>query len=276
MLQLFTPLSNSESILISIITIVYNGEKYIEECVNSIKNQKKENIEYIIIDGGSTDGTLDIIRNHPDGVDVLISEKDRGISDAFNKGIALAKGELIGLLNSDDYYSETCVNDVIAFYIANSKKKGIYFGDIRYFDETSSHVRISDYNSIWKYTSIYHPSVFVSKAVYEEIGGFSEGFRYTMDAEFMHRAISRNVPFFHIPKCLSNFRTTGTSDVNYRKTYDEFYRSVAMYNDQGLRTKFWHFWVVFKKDISRTPLGSYFYKRKHLIAPLLSGKIRKG
>lgn len=262
--------------IVSIITIVFNGERYIEECINSIRRQKNEYIEYIIIDGGSTDSTLAIIEENKNVVDVLVSEKDRGISDAFNKGIALAKGALIGILNSDDSYTENCVSDVVSFYKSNSKQKGIYYGDIRYFDETSSHVRISDYSSIWKYTSIYHPSVFVSKAVYEEIGGFSEGFRYTMDAEFMHRAISRNVPFFHIPKCLSNFRTTGTSDVNYRKTYEEFFRSVAMYNDQGLKTKFWHFWVVFKKDVSRTLLGSYFYKRKYLIAPLLSGKIRKG
>lgn len=262
--------------LITIITIIYNGGQYLQECISSIKKQAYINIEYIIIDGKSTDNTLKIIEQNRDVVNILVSEKDRGISDAFNKGIALAKGELIGILNSDDFYTDNCVTDVVDFFIKNQMKSGIYYGNIRYFDDDSSHIRISDYSSIWKYMSIYHPSVFVSKKVYEDIGGFSEEFKYTMDAELIHRAISKNTPFFHIDKCLSNFRTVGTSDVNYKKTYKEFFKSVSKYNDQGMNTHFWYFWALFKKDISRTWIGRYFYKRKHLISPLLSGKIQRG
>ncbi len=262
--------------LISIITIVFNGEHYLQECINSIKKQAYSNIEYIIIDGKSTDNTLKIIEQNRDVVNVLVSEKDRGISDAFNKGIALAKGELIGILNSDDFYTDNCIAEVVDYYLANLKKPGIYYGNIRYFDDDSSHIRISEYSSIWKYMSIYHPSVFVSKKVYEEIGVFSEEYKYTMDAELLHRAIAKKVSFYHIDKWLSNFRTVGTSDVNYKKTYKEFFKSVAKYNNRGIKTQFWYFWALFKKDISRTKIGTYFYNRKHLISALLSGKIKKG
>lgn len=276
MLTVTVKTANKSLPLISIITIVFNGEKYIKECINSVEYQKNNSIEYIIVDGKSTDNTLAIVHQHKNIVDVLISEKDRGISDAFNKGIALAKGELIGILNSDDFYTDSCLKEVTSFYLKNSKKPGIYYGNIRYFDEDSSHIRISDLSSVWKYTSIYHPSVFVSKTIYEEIGGFSEGFKYTMDAEFLHRAISKGIPFFHINKCLSNFRTTGASDVNFKETYEEFFRSVALHGNYNLKTRLWHCWLLFKKTLSRTWLGSFFYKRKHLITPLLSGKIRKG
>ena len=261
--------------LISIITIVYNGEKYIEDCLKAIKNQTYKNIQYIIIDAKSTDRTLKIIDQYKFIVDTLVSEKDRGISDAFNKGIKLAKGELIGIINSDDYYAEDCIQNVIDFYKANLKLKGIYYGDIRYFDENSSHIRISEMDNIWRYTSIYHPSVFVCKSIYEEIGGFSEEFKYTMDVEFIHRAISRGVSFFHINKCLSNFRTVGASDVNYKKTYKEFFTSVEKYKGKSIKSQLWHQWLLLKKDLSNTLIGKYFYNRKHLIAPFLSGKIKK-
>ena len=111
--------------LITIITIVYNGEQYLQECISSIKKQAYTNIEYIIIDGKSTDNTLKIIEQNRDVVNILVSEKDRGISDAFNKGIALAKGELIGILNSDDFYTDNCVTDVVDFFIENQMKSGI-------------------------------------------------------------------------------------------------------------------------------------------------------
>jgi glycosyltransferase involved in cell wall biosynthesis len=270
------PTNNAIPPLISVITIVYNGEKYIRQCIEAIKRQNYTKIEYIIIDAKSTDSTLAIIDEYKEVVSVLVSEKDRGISDAFNKGIALAKGEIVGIINSDDFYTDGCISDVADFYMKNNCLPGIYYGDIRYFDENSSHVRTSDFENIWKYMSIYHPSVFVSAEVYKNIGGFSEDFKYTMDAEFLHRAISKNIQFFHINKCLSNFRTVGTSDVNYKKTYQEFFKSVTKFKGSSLKINLWHAWLVFKKDMSNTSLGQFFYKRKHLIAPLLSGKIKKG
>ena len=90
--------------LVTIITVVFNGEAYLEETIQSVINQTYDNVEYIIIDGGSTDGTLDIIKKYENQIDYWISEKDHGIYDAFNKGISLAQGTLVGIQNADDYF----------------------------------------------------------------------------------------------------------------------------------------------------------------------------
>jgi len=261
--------------LVSIITIVYNGEKYIEQCLKSIRNQTYHNIEYIVIDGKSKDNTLAILDNHKDLIDVMVSEKDRGISDAFNKGVARATGDIIGILNSDDYFNDDTLQDVVNFYIDNDKKNGIYYGNIRYFNDDTSYTRISDLSRIWKYMSLNHPSMFVTKDVYEKIGGFSETLKYVMDAEFIHRALKNKISFFYIDKSLSNFRLEGASDVNYKAMNKEFYQSVRKYNNQGMVTEFWYLWSLLKRNIAQTQLGRFFYKRKHLIAPLLAGKIKK-
>ncbi|MEO7216482.1 glycosyltransferase family 2 protein [Mucilaginibacter sp.] len=266
----------SASPLVSIITIVYNGERFLNKCIDSIKDQSYKNIEYIVIDGGSKDGTIDIVKTYGDLVKVLVSEKDEGISDAFNKGIDKATGEIIGILNSDDFFYPDTIETVVDFYNNNEQKKGIYFGDIRYFDDDMSYIRISDLSKMWKYMSLNHPSVFVTSNVYKEIGTFSKEYKYTMDVEFLHRALSKSVPFFYINKSLANFRLEGTSDLHYKDMYKEFYKSVQKYNDQGLSTRFWYRWSVFKKDVAQTSIGKFFYKRKHLLTPLLSGKIAKG
>ena len=100
--------------LISIITVVLNNEKYLQECIDSLNIQKYINYEHIIIDGGSTDNTIKIIKKNEDKIDFWISEKDKGIYDAFNKGMSLAKGEYLGFLNSDDiFYSENTLNYVV-------------------------------------------------------------------------------------------------------------------------------------------------------------------
>ena len=102
--------------LFSIITVVYNNEKYLEETIKSVVNQKFQNFEYIIIDGGSSDKTLDIIKRYDSQIDYWISEKDKGIYDAFNKGMSLAKGDFIGIVNSDDTYFDNAL-EIIAKYI---------------------------------------------------------------------------------------------------------------------------------------------------------------
>src|SRR6185437_4828325 len=95
--------------LVSIITIVYNGEKHIADCVRSVQRQKYPNLQYIVVDGGSMDNTLAILKQFPDVITDLISEKDEGISDAFNKGILRARGRIIGLINADDWYEDGAV-----------------------------------------------------------------------------------------------------------------------------------------------------------------------
>lgn len=261
--------------LVSVITIVYNGEKYIEQCLKSIQNQTYDNIEYIVIDGMSTDNTLNILGNYKNLISVFISEKDRGISDAFNKGISKASGDIIGILNSDDYFNKDTIENVVNYYINNELKSGIYYGDARYYNDEVSYIRVSDINKIWKYMSLNHQAMFVTKDIYKKIGVFSEAFKYVMDADFVHRALKNKIPFYYINKSLANYRLEGTSDVNNRAMNKEFYQSVKKYNNEGIITEFWYRWSLLKRGAAQTLIGKYFYKRKHLIAPFLAGKMKK-
>src|SRR5690554_5042919 len=112
---------------ISIITVVYNGVQHIEQAILSVKNQHYPNLEYIVVDGGSTDGTLNILEKHKQFINHLVSEPDTGISDAFNKGIALATGEVIGILNADDQYFPNTLSSIAAAY----STEGVYYGNMQ-------------------------------------------------------------------------------------------------------------------------------------------------
>ena len=117
-----------QGLLVSIITIVYNGEENIERAIQSVVGQTYKNIEYIVIDGGSTDNTVSIIEKYESKYAYLVSEKDSGIADAFNKGIKKASGNLIGILNSDDWYEPNAVAEIVK----NIGDSDIAFGDQQY------------------------------------------------------------------------------------------------------------------------------------------------
>ena len=120
-----------ESPLISIITVVLNNEKYFQECLDSLHSQNYQNYEHIVVDGGSTDDTIKIIKKNEDKIDYWISEKDKGIYDGFNKGMSLAKGEYVGFLNSDDiFYSNKTLNYVVDEFKKN-KELDFIFGPVK-------------------------------------------------------------------------------------------------------------------------------------------------
>ena len=131
--------------LVSIITIVRNGEKYLENAIKSVINQTYENIEYIIIDGRSTDGTLDIIATYNESIDYWISEADSGISDAFNKGVNLANGELIGIVNSDDWLESNAVEIIVSHL---DKKISVYCGNLKLYDRNLNIIKTRKYTPI--------------------------------------------------------------------------------------------------------------------------------
>ena len=202
------------NILVTVITVVYNGEKYLQQTIDSVKNQTYKNIEYIIIDGGSTDKTLDIIKNNKDTVSKYISEKDRGLYDAMNKGIALSNGELIGTVNSDDWYEPDTVQTIVEAYIKNSDKS-IFHGD-RYDvldDGTKSRYNFNPSPFKFKYyrMTYSHPTMFITKDEYREhryninLSAHSD-YQFTLEAWL--KAPSK---FFYINRPLSNFRLGGIS-----------------------------------------------------------------
>src|SRR6185369_15072253 len=126
--------------LVTVITVVFNGAKHLDDTIRSVITQTYDNVEYIIIDGGSTDGTLDIIKKYEGKIDYWVSEKDKGISDAFNKGISLSTGNIIGIINADDWYELDAIQMVAERYISQNKNNIIFHGELYYhnaFDGTS-------------------------------------------------------------------------------------------------------------------------------------------
>ena len=198
--------------LISIITVSYNAVKTIEETILSVLNQTYHNIEYIIIDGGSTDGTIDIIKKYQDRISYWVSEPDKGIYDAMNKGIAKANGELIGIINSDDWYELDAVQNVVLEF--NNTRPAIYHGglnivkdDIVFYISKAS-IKIK---RLKKGMVINHPATFVCKKIYDEIGVFSTSYKIASDYDFILRAFMKGYEFKSINKVLANFRIGGVS-----------------------------------------------------------------
>lgn len=195
--------------LISVITVVYNGEKYLEETIQSVINQTYDNVEYIIIDGGSTDGTLDIIRKYEDAIDYWISEKDHGLYHAMNKGVHLATGEIIGMINADDYYMTDALESIKNVYLAQNDRNFIVWGDIVKKDGV-----IKGWRPKKLRTGLFapHPSMFCTQAVYKRIGLYRLWYKIAADYDFMYRAIHlHKINPVYLPKILVYFRDGGLS-----------------------------------------------------------------
>lgn len=181
---------------ISIITVSYNSAATIEETIQSVLAQNYKDIEFIVIDGNSNDGTQDIVSKYMDNISYFISEKDTGIYDAMNKGLALATGDVIGILNSDDIYK----NDQVLSNIASEfdDQTDCVCTDVEIFDGTPQHV-IRYYNCTrwkpWMFRIGHqppHPGFFVKKSMYQLYGNFRSHFRLAADFDILLRFIAKN------------------------------------------------------------------------------------
>ena len=200
--------------LISLITVVYNGEQYLEQTIQSVINQTYKNFEYIIIDGGSTDGTLDIIKQYEKYITNWVSEPDKGLYDAMNKGIGMANGELIGMINSDDWYELNAVELIVNAYKENPDKR-IFHGD-RFDVEDDGNKSIRKFNpSVFKFKyygmTYNHPSMFVHKDIYTK-EKYNTELRALSDFEFVFKNFIKNPEvFFYIQQSYVNYRLDGLS-----------------------------------------------------------------
>lgn len=213
--------SSPERPLISVITVVLNGARNLEQAILSVVNQAYENIEYIILDGGSVDGTLGIIEKYEDRIDYWVSEPDGGTYDAMNKGIGLATGELIGLLNSDDYYEPEAIGIVAGRYARNPAPQILFGNAYALQEEMQVRYKTHAHSNHWFGMGIYHPAMFVHKDVYGEIGMYDTAYRASADFDFMLRAIRKKIAFTPVDTFLVNYRTSGFSAVNLRRTLRE-------------------------------------------------------
>lgn len=202
--------------LITVITVVRNGESHIESAINSVISQKDINIEYIVIDGLSTDGTMKIVKKYRDHIDIILSEEDEGIYSAMNKGINMARGKYIGFINADDWYSEGALLKVVEF--ANSDYSFI-FGDVRVVSECLSEVniignRLSDYRWTMPFG---HPALFVKAEIIKK-HRFNESYKICADYDFCIKMINESSSYKYLQTCIANFRLGGVStSENVRK-----------------------------------------------------------
>lgn len=205
--------------LVSIITVVFNGEKYLEQTIQSVINQSYTPIEYIIIDGGSTDGSIGIIKKYSKYIHTWISEPDKGLYDAMNKGIGLATGDLIGMINSDDWYEENTVEIVVNAFLHNPGKH-IFHAD-RYDISDGKGKVLRKFNpSVFKlkyYGMTYnHPTMFITPQEYKN-HKYNPNLKSLSDYLFVLEAIQDNPDkFFYIPQPFVNYRLGGISAINPR------------------------------------------------------------
>jgi glycosyltransferase involved in cell wall biosynthesis len=198
--------------LVSIITPCYNSGKTIEKTLQSIENQTYKNIEYIIIDGASTDNTMEIIERHKTNLLNLkiVSEKDSGIYEAMNKGIKLASGELIGIVNSDDWYENDTVEQVVNVYKGN--KYEVVYGMQRNYKDNKEKSIILYRHEFLSEQNINHPTCFVTKDTYKDFGSFDTNYRSAADYDLMLRFWENNkITFTPVMRILSNFQLGGMS-----------------------------------------------------------------
>ena len=177
---------------ISVITVVRNGRDFVEQTIQSVLEQQYQPVEYIVVDGGSTDGTLDIIKSHGGRISKWISEPDSGISDAFNKGLALSSGDYLLFLNADDRLATPDVIGRMAQAIADAGFTELIYGDCNVIDRQSGQylytASIEFAPRAFKWGRTFpHPSLFTSRSYFERYGRFDTAFRIAMDYEFFLR-----------------------------------------------------------------------------------------
>ena len=207
---------------VSIITVVLNQKKYIQSSIESVLNQSYADLEYIIIDGGSADGTIDIIKKYSDKISKYVSEPDQGIYYAMNKGISLATGDIIGFLNADDFYADkSVIQNVVDVFNKNSVDS--CYGDLIYVkrDDISRTTRNwkSGAFSLEKFKKGWfppHPTFFVKRDIYNKFGNFNTAFKFSADVELMIRFLCKhNISTYYIPEVLIKMRDNGESNKNY-------------------------------------------------------------
>lgn len=202
---------------VSIITVCYNSSRTISKTIESVLGQTYNNIEYIIIDGNSSDDTIKIIKEYSNKISKWISEPDNGIYDAMNKGISLATGDIIGILNSDDiYFNEKVIERVVDIF--HKTKSDLIYGNIQYVNENNQVVRSwksKNYKrgSFLKGWHPPHPSLFVKAHIYHNYGLFDSNYKIAADFDLMLRFFEKyNVSNFHLNSTLVSMLIGGASN----------------------------------------------------------------
>lgn len=204
---------------VSIITVCYNSAKTIEDTIKSVLNQSYDNIEYIIIDGQSKDNTMEIVNNYSGMISKVVSEKDKGMYDACNKGIAMATGDVIGILNSDDVFANKHIVQMVVDKMKKENTDALY-GDLKYVSPDN----LFKTHRYWKSGSYKrnkfifgwmppHPTFFIKKEAYQQFGGFNLNLKSAADYELMLRMLFKNkLKASYLPTVMVLMRDGGMSN----------------------------------------------------------------
>ncbi len=208
---------------ISIITVVLDNHAFVRDAIDSVLSQSYTNVQYIIIDGGSNDGSLDIIKSFGDKISIVVSEPDEGIYDAMNKGLALATGDVIGFLNADDFYAHQQVLQQVAnkFETTNCD---ILYADLDYVSRADKNKIVRKWRSGTFNKNRFltgwmppHPTFFARKEVYQKLGGFNKKLNMAADYELMLRFCYFNdLNINYLPEVIIKMRLGGQSNRSFK------------------------------------------------------------
>jgi glycosyltransferase involved in cell wall biosynthesis len=229
--------------LVSIITVCYNSAETIGAAIESVLSQTYPAIEYIVIDGGSKDSTMDVVRKYAGGIATVVSEPDRGIYDAMNKGVSMARGEVIGLLNADDYYTDC---DAIADLMRVMRERGTdcVFADVEYVEKEnpervvryydSSHWNVRKFRYGWIPA---HPTFFIKKCWYANCGYYSLDYRIAADFEWLVRVLYKGgATYSYLDRAVVRMRVGGVSTASWRHRWILNREIVQACKRHGIRT----------------------------------------
>jgi glycosyltransferase involved in cell wall biosynthesis len=237
---------------VSIITVSYNSESTVRETIESIIGQDYQNIEYIIVDGNSTDNTSSIVKSYGSKISKFVSEKDNGLYDAMNKGIRMATGDIIGIINSDDIYSsQNIISKVVAIF--ETKSVDVVYGDLYYFRTGFPDIPIRNYKGkIFSLTRAKyglmppHPTFFIKKKTYEKYGYFDTNFTLSADFDLILRFLGiHKVSFEYIPEILVKMRMGGKSTSSLKRVVTMNRESMLACKKNGIRTNVFKFHIKY-------------------------------
>lgn len=215
--------------LVTVLTVCLNSEATIAQAIQSVFDQDYDNIEYLLVDGLSKDNTVDIIRNHADAIDYYVSAKDSGLYNAMNRGLQLATGEYVVMLNSDDWYTSDAISSLVqATRYSGSRMASALAKYIDPNGQRETVLRSMPFDaSVRLRMPLRHETMLVPASVYEEVGEYDESYGIIADLDWTMRAFDLGVSHYEIPRPLLNFRTTGISNVDKESLFAERRRLLA-------------------------------------------------
>ena len=247
----------NNKLLVSLITPVLNGSKTIETSIKSVLGQTYDYIEYIVVDNGSTDGTMDIINRHKDKIAKIVFEKERGIYTTMNRGLRFASGDIVGILNSDDFYAHNKVIEKVVNIFLREEVDSCY-ADLEYVsrDNPQKVIRFWKGSQYIKGKFNYgwmppHPTFFVKRSVYAKLGYFNTDLKISADYELMLRFLVRyGISTYYIPEVLVKMRAGGISNQSLKNLLTKTYEDWQAWKINNLNT---HLYIILLKKLLKLP-----------------------